>query len=469
MKRHFLTLVCIILVTAVAAAISLPPSLPINTTLFGRQIDLKLGTPVVDFTLFGRRFYRTFELKQGLDIQGGMQVVLTADMSQIAEEDRASALESARQVILRRVDMFGINEPVVQTSINGDQYRLLVELAGVSDPNQALQLLGTTAELSFQLYTPPTPEQLTASGGAQVTAASFVETGLTGAQLKKSAVQFDPTTGEPVISLLFDDEGTRLFADLTTEHVGKQLAIFIDQFPVTAPVIETPITTGQAMISGDFDLESAKQLAIQLNAGALPVPIKIEEQRTIGASLGLASVAASMKAGLVGISLVMLFMILYYRLQGVLASLALVVYAVLTVAAYKLIGITLTLPGIAGLLLSIGMAVDANILIFERMKEELRLGKPFDRAMELGFGRAWDSIKDANLATIATALVLINPLDFTFLNTSGLVRGFGLTLLIGVVISLFTGVVVTRTFLRLFLTAGTAGVNASHSKQRGAK
>lgn len=455
MKKQLVTLLCIVVLTVVAAAISLPAKLPISFNAFGKDVAFEIGTPVIDVTLFGTRYQRTFDLKQGLDIQGGMQVVLSADMTNIAAEDRKAALESAQQVMLRRVDMFGINEPLVQTSINGDSYRLLVELAGVRDPNQALQLLGTTAELSFQLYTPPTEEQMMASDSAAIAMNSFKETGLTGAQLKRSSVQFDPTTGEPVISLVFDDEGTKKFAELTTDHVGERLAIFIDQYPVTAPIIETPITTGQAQISGGFDLETAKQLAIQLNAGALPVPIKIEEQRTIGASLGMSSVQASMKAGLVGIGLVMLFMTLYYRLQGLLASLALVVYAFLTLATYKVMGITLTLPGIAGLLLSIGMAVDANILIFERMKEELRLGKPFERAMELGFGRAWDSIKDANLATIATAIILINPLDFTFLNTSGLVRGFGLTLLIGVVISLFTGVVVTRTFLRLFLTSAS--------------
>jgi preprotein translocase subunit SecD len=452
MKKHIISLVFIILVTVIAAVIALPAKLPIAFTAFGRDVSFELGSPVINFNFLGNQVYRTFELKQGLDIQGGMQVVLDADMSQIAAEDRAAALESAQQVILRRVDLFGINEPVVQTSVNGDQYRLLVELAGVSDPNQALQLLGTTAELSFRLY-PPIETLLTATESANLTLDSFQDTGITGAQLKRSSVQFDQQTGEPVIALEFDPEGTQLFANVTTQHVGERLAIFIDDFPVTAPVIQTPITTGQAYISGDFTLEAAKQLAIQLNAGALPVPIQIVEQRTIGASLGLSSVQASMKAGVIGIGLVMLFMILYYRLQGFLASLALLIYAILTVALYKIIGVTLTLPGIAGLLLSIGMAVDANILIFERMKEELRLGKSFERAMELGFGRAWDSIKDANLATIATALVLINPLDFTFLNTSGLVRGFGLTLLIGVLISLFTGVVVTRTFLRLFLAA----------------
>ena len=220
-----------------------------------------------------------------------------------------------------------------------------------------------------------------------------------------------------------------------------------------APRISQAIYGGQASINGLSGLEEAKQLSIQLNAGALPVPIEVLQQSVIGPSLGQASVNQSVMAGLIGLALVMLFMILNYGLAGVLASLALVVYSLLTMAIYKIIGVTVTLPGIAGLLLSIGMAVDANILIFERMKEELRLGKPFERAMELGFGRAWDSIKDANITTILTALILMNPLNFSFLNTSGLVRGFGITLLIGVVLGLFTGVVVTRTFLRLFLNS----------------
>lgn len=362
MKNTIVSFVGIVIVTIVAALIALPASLPIEVQLFGRQFTATLASPKIDVTLFGRRIERTFELKQGLDIQGGMQVVLDANMSEIEPADRQTALEAAQQIILRRVDMFGINEPVVQTSVNGDQYRLLVELAGVSDPNQALQLLGTTAELTFRLYNPTIDPLATES--ASITLDSFEETGLTGARLKRATVQFDPTTGEPVISLEFDQEGTELFAKLTTDHVGEMLAIFIDGFPVTTPIIQTPITNGQAQLTGSFVLDEAKQLAIQLNAGALPVPITIEEQRVIGASLGRESVEASIKAGLVGIGLVMLFMILYYGVKGVLASLALVVYALLTIAVYKVVGITLTLPGIAGLLLSIGMAVDANILIF---------------------------------------------------------------------------------------------------------
>jgi len=218
-----------------------------------------------------------------------------------------------------------------------------------------------------------------------------------------------------------------------------------------APNISQPILNGQAVINGGFTLEDAKQLSIQLNAGALPVPIHVLEQRTIGASLGSESVRDSLRAGLIGIAGVMLFMALYYGWKGILADVALCIYALLTVAVYKLFGVTVTVPGLAGLLLSVGMAVDANILIFERMKEELRMGRPFNRAMELGFGRAWDSIKDANLATILTALILINPMNLTFLNTSGMVRGFGVTLLVGVALGLFTGVFVTRTLLRMFL------------------
>jgi preprotein translocase subunit SecD len=408
-----------------------------------------------EFTFRGKTFHPRFELKQGLDIQGGMQVLLQADMSQIAPEDRTEALAAAKEVMLRRVDLFGISEPLVQTSEVGDQYRIIVELPGVDDPNQALQLIGTTAELDFRLLN----QDLLAGDEATISAVaifdSFEPTGITGKQLKRATVQFgqDQTSnaGQPVVAIEFDAEGSEIFRQVTTDHTGEMLAIFLDDIPLMTPVIQTPIANGQAVITGDFSLDEARNLSIQLNAGALPVPIEVLQQRNIGASLGQQSVADSVQAGLIGLGLVMLFMILYYGVQGFLASLGLIVYSLITIALYKTLGVTLTLPGIAGLILSIGMAVDANILIFERMKEELRDGKPFSLAMELGFGRAWDSIKDANLATILTALVLINPLDFPFLNTSGLVRGFGITLFIGVVISLFTGVVVTRTLMRLFL------------------
>jgi preprotein translocase subunit SecD len=249
----------------------------------------------------------------------------------------------------------------------------------------------------------------------------------------------------------FNDEGKDKFAEVTEKNVNQVLAIFLDGFPITTPRINSAIYDGRAVITGEFTVDDAKQLSIQLNAGALPVPIQIVQQQTIGATLGQQSVQESVRAGLIGLGLIIFFMIVLYSWRGVLASVSLVIYAILTISIYKIMGVTLSLPGIAGLLLTIGMAVDANILIFERMKEELRSGKFFNQAMELGFSRAWNSIKDANLTTIFISLVLINPADFAFLNTSGLVRGFGLTLLIGVLISLFTSMVVTRTLMRLFL------------------
>jgi preprotein translocase subunit SecD len=445
LRTFFLILIFSVLATLVA----MPKEVPIRFSLAGRAIDYTIVRPDLNLDLFGRKITRQFELKQGLDIQGGMQVVLQADMSKVEAADREAALESAKQVIQRRVDLFGVSEPIVQTSKVGDQDRIIVELAGVSDSRQALQLIGTTAELDFRLQDASPSAAATQSAIAFID--SFKKTGLTGSDLKRSTVQYDPQTSEPQVAMEFSPEGTKKFADITKAHTGEVLAIFLDGIPVSLPRIGDPILDGRAVISGQFTLDQAKELNIQLNAGALPVPIKVIQQQTIGASLGQEAVEKSVRAGVLGIACVMAFMILYYGWKGVLASISLLIYAVITIALYKLLNITLTLPGIAGLLLTIGMAVDSNILIFERMKEELRMGQPFDRAMELGFGRAWDSIKDANFTTIFTALVLINPLELSFLNTSGLVRGFGITLLIGVLTGLFTGLIVTRTFMRLFL------------------
>jgi preprotein translocase subunit SecD len=443
------------LITVIAGAIALPKSLEV-TLPGGRKLEL--GSPTINTTILGRPVFQDFQFKRGLDIQGGMQVVLQADMSGIKTEDREQALQSAREIILRRVDFYGISEPVVQTAQNGDDYRLIIELPGVDNPTEALQLVGQTAQLEFQLISQApavaTQSAETLSEGADQEII-LQAVGLSGAQLDRSSVQFDPTTGAPNILMEFNEEGRQIFSQVTTEHTGEMLGIFIDGGLLMAPTINQPIIDGMATITGEFTLDEAQQLSIQLNAGALPIPITVLEQRTIGASLGAQSVQQSVRAGFVGLGLVVVFMILYYGIKGLLASLALIIYALLTLAIYKVLGITVSLPGIAGLLLSIGMAVDANILIFERMKEELRLGKPFDRALELGFGRAWDSIRDANLATIMTALVLVNPLNLSFLNTSGAVRGFGVTLLIGVVISLVTGVFVTRSFLEIFLKDST--------------
>jgi preprotein translocase subunit SecD len=405
------------------------------------QIDTVINRPKIDTVIFGRRIVADFPIRKGLDLQGGTHVVLQADMSGIKDEDRQDALDSAKNIISRRVDLYGVGEPVIQTSVSDHGYRIVVELPGVEDVNQALDLIGKTAQLDFRELAPE------ASQAAFL--ADFQPTGLTGKNLRKAQVAFGQT-GQPEVALVFDDEGAVIFGDITKRNIDKPVAIFLDEIPVTTPMVNQHITGGEAVISGSFTLEEAKNMAIQLNAGALPVPIEIIEQRNVGASLGEESVQKSMVAGAVGLGMVMLFMVLLYGYQGFLADVALVVYGLITLALYKLIPVTITLPSLAGFILSVGMAVDANILIFERMKEELRMGKPWKVAMELGFGRAWNSIKDANIATLLIVFILFNPLDWTFLNSSGMVRGFALTLGIGILVSLFTGIVVTRTLLRLF-------------------
>lgn len=454
MKKHrsLLTLLFIVLLTAASLLVDMPAQLPINLELGPVRIHEVLERPLLDLTRFGFPLKRDLELKMGLDIRGGTRVVLQADMTTIATERRDEALESAREVLARRVDLYGVSESVVKISKLNDQYRIIAELPGVTNIDQAVQLLGSTAQLDFrELATDSAQPQVITSGQQQDPYSNFLPTGLTGKDLARSTVQFSQQTGEPVVSLEFNDEGKKKFADVTTRNVGGVVGIFLDGVPVTVPRVNEPILSGNAIISGSFDTESAKSLSIQLNAGALPVPITIVEQNTVDASLGKDTVQKTAYAGLVGVGLVMLFMVTYYGWKGLLADVALLIYGIITIALYKLLPVTLTVPGIAGLLLSVGMAVDSNILIFERMKEELRLGKPFELAMKLGFGRAWDSIKDANVATLFTSFILFNPLELEFLNRSGLVRGFALTLALGIFISLFTGIVVTRTLLRMFL------------------
>jgi len=403
-------------------------------------IDLSgyLWPATADLTRFKIPFKRDLSLRYGLDLQGGLQVVLEAEMKDIAEEERGQALESARAVIERRVDFLGVAEPVIQTSRLGDSHRVIVELPGVADPEQALLLIGQTAQLDFREQKGEGEEQ------------EFVKTGLTGGNLARSQVDFDQTTGNPQITLTFTAEGVKKFEEITGRNVGKQLAIYLDEVPLTAPTVREKITGGSAVITGQFTLQEAKRIVTQLNAGALPTPIKVLERRQVGATLGEETVRKSVIAGLVGLGLVIFFMIGNYGKLGILAAIALVIYGIITLAAYKLLPVTLTLSGIAGFLLSVGMAVDANILIFERIKEERHWGRELKEAMELGFGRAWDSIRDANLATLTTVFILFNPFNWSFLVASGMVRGFALTLGLGVLISLFTGVVVTRTLVRVF-------------------
>jgi preprotein translocase subunit SecD len=410
------------------------------TFVLALLVDLSgyLWPPVVDLTPWRIPFKRDLSLRYGLDLQGGLQVVLEADMTGVEEGEREKALQSARAVMERRVDFLGVAEPVIQTSRVGDSYRIIVELPGVTDPDEALILIGQTARLEFRKQVGEGLES------------DFVATSLTGRDLAKAEVGFDPTSGAPQINLYFTEEGGRKFEKITGENVGKPLAIYLDDAPMAAPVVQEQITGGEAVITGDFTFDDAKRIVAQLNAGALPTPIKVLERRQIGATLGEETVRKSVLAGLVGLGLVIFFMIGNYGRLGILAAIALFIYGVITLAIYKLLPVTLTLSGIAGFILSVGMAVDANILIFERIKEERRWGKGLKEAMELGFGRAWDSIRDANLATLATVFILFNPFNWSFLVTSGVVRGFALTLGLGVLISLFTGVVVTRTLVRVF-------------------
>lgn len=412
-------------------------------------LPTKIGSfaiPRLNYKLGNLDFGQEIELKQGLDIKGGLQVVLNADMKNISVSDRASALESLKNVIGRRIDLFGVSESGIKTAVSGEDYRLILELPGVTDSQQALSLIGQTAQMSFALpvYTPGK----TATDAATLT--DFTPTDLTGADLARATVTFESQNRAPAVSLSFKDSGKTKFAKITKENIGKEVYIFIDNIPVTHPTVQTEIIDGNAQITGSFTLDQAKSLAVQLNAGALPVPVTPLSQKNIPATLGADSIKKSIIAGAIGLSMVIFFMIAYYGKMGVIASVGLMLYGLFTLALYKLIPVVLSLPGIAGFLLSVGMAVDSNILVFERYKEEIRAGRDWRVGLELAFGRAWDSIKDANTATIITGLILFNPLEWSFLNTSGSVRGFALTLILGIFISLFTGIVVTRNLLRLF-------------------
>ena len=402
---------------------------------------------ILIFVLFLACLYFSInnEIKLGLDLAGGSQLVFEADTSKISSDKKNSSLESLRNVIERRVNLFGISEPNVQTSNFEEKDRIVVELPGINDTKEAQALIGKTAQLVFaEVIEIPGKDGATPS-------ASLKPTDLTGADLAESGVDFDQNTGKPAVSLTFTKEGGDKFAKITGDNVGKPVAIILDNEVVSAPNVQEKIVGGTAQITGSFTLDEAKKLSIQLNAGALPVPVRVVEERTIGATLGAESISKSIVAGLVGLGMVMLFMIISYKGLGLVADIGLIVFGMITLALYKLIPVVLTLPGIAGFLLSVGMAVDSNILIFERFKEEKDKHSTISDALEVSFGRAWDSIRDANIATLLTAFILANPLDWNFLHTSGPVRGFAITLALGIAISLFTGIIVSRNLLRLFV------------------
>ena len=515
---------------------------------------------------------RDLNVRLGLDLKGGSQLLYQADTSALEQADKQNAVDGVRDVIERRVNAYGVSEPIIRTIKTGDSYRINVELAGITDVNEAIKLIGATPTLEFKEEADPVPltdeekQEAEAENAAvkqkaqdilnqalagfdfaelantysedpsnvidpttdemaggdlgfarqgsyaqefddvlftkmgdgeiypelvetqfgyhvikrtasqtidengehvqQVRASHvlfrtrsttgsiqdpYTTTGLTGKNLRRANVQFAQTTNEPEVGLQFDSEGAKLFGEITKRNLGKTVAIYLDGVPISTPVVNTEITNGQAVISGNFTLDEAKDLVKRLNSGALPVPITLIQQQTVQASLGEQSIYKSFFAGLLGFALVALFMIAYYRLPGLLAVLALTIYTVIVLAIFKLWPVTMTLAGVAGFILSIGIAVDANILIFERTKEESRSGAPLLRAIETGFERAWASIRDSNFSSIITSLILI------WFGTS-FIKGFAVTLTIGILISMFSAITITRTLLRL-----TIGKNGKRS------
>jgi len=537
-RKIYLNVLAIILLTLVLGAVA-SPRMP-------------------DFNLFGKNLGQTLrelKIKLGLDLQGGAHLVYRADMSSIPSDSLEESLSGIRDVIERRVNAYGVSEPQILTNKSGEEYRIIVDLAGVTNVEAAIAMIGETPVLDFREeneveVTQLTPEEQQAAKeinkqgqaqaedilkkalagedfaklaqensadtankdqggdlgffGKEAMVPEFEEvafnenftkdsvwpnlvktqfgyhllkktdereidgqkevkishilfgtvdeiekkildqpfklTLLTGKNLKQAAVIFDQNTQEPQVSLQFDDEGKKMFKEITERNVGKRLAIFLDGEPITVPVVQTIIADGRAVITGSGDIAEAKELAKRLNAGALPVPIELISQEKVGASLGATSLKKSLTAGLLGMGLVSGFMLTLYLICGLVAVISLSFYTVAIVAVFKILGITLTLSGIAGFILSVGMAVDANILIFERIKEELREGRPVKMAISNGFKRAWPSIRDGNISTLITCVVL------TSLGT-GMVKGFAITLGIGITLSMFTAVFVTRNIL----------------------
>lgn len=392
----------------------------------------------------------SYPFKLGLDLSGGTHLVYEADTSAVASSDVSSAMTALRDVIERRINVFGVSEPIVQLeggSLFGtNEHRLIVELPGVTDINQAIDVIGKTPSLEFLLLKDGVTDLANTEGKA--ISDLFTATGLTGRLLENASLEFNPNTGEAIVALSFNTEGSNLFAKITKENIGKNLAIFLDGDLKSMPVIRDEIRGGKATISGGFVGEAgrteARTLVRNLNLGALPVPIKLISSQTIGATLGDEALASDVRAGVVAFIIIAIFLILWYRLPGLFATVSLAIYAILNLAIFKLIPVTLTAAGIAAFILSLGMAVDANILIFERLKEELRKGSDLQDAVREGFHRAWPSIRDSNISSIITGVVLY------FMGSSAVITGFALVFIVGVLVSMFTAITASRTFLLIF-------------------
>ncbi|MDQ3075809.1 MAG: protein translocase subunit SecD [bacterium] len=395
-----------------------------------------------------KAFFQNHQFRLGLDLSGGSHLIYKADVSGVPASEVGDSMEALRDVIERRVNLFGVSEPVVQVEggsfVSGGEQKLIVDLPGVTDVEKATAMIGQTPLLEFKIEAPEgTPQNATVGPDGKVNIdlnSQFVSTELTGRYLKKAVLEFDQTTREPSVALQFDETGTKLFAEITKNNVGKMVAIYLDGSAISTPVVRQEILDGQAVISGSFSPTEAKQLVGRLNSGALPVPISLLSKQTIGATLGSSAVAAGVKAGVVGFLLVALFLILWYRLPGLVAVISLSIFVAIMLALFKLIPVTLTAAGIAGFIISMGIAVDANVLIFERIKEELRGGRTVNDAVAQGFFRAWSSIRDSNTSNIITAIIL-------FWFGTSLIKGFALTLGMGVLVSLFSAITITKIFL----------------------
>lgn len=390
-----------------------------------------------------------FSFKLGLDLSGGSHLIYKADTSLVPADQVGDSMNALRDVIERRINLFGVSEPVVQVqhggfvSGNSDE-QLIVDLPGVTDVKQAVDMIGQTPLLLFKIEAPEgTPQTATVDKDGKVTLSidsQFISTELTGRYLKKATLEFDTNTREPKISLQFDDTGTKLFAQITKDNIGKMVAIYLDGAPISTPVVREEIPNGQAVISGSFTPVEARTLVGRLNSGALPVPITLLSTQTIGATLGGSAVNAGVKAAIIGFLLVVIFLILYYRLPGLIATISLCIFIVIILALFKLLPVTLTAAGIAGFIISMGIAVDANVLIFERVKEELRSSKSIADSISIGFSRAWFSIRDSNISSLITAVIL-------FWFGTPLIKGFALTLGMGIIVSMFSAIIITRIFL----------------------
>lgn len=397
-------------------------------------------------------FYKG-SFKLGLDLNGGTHLVYKADVSKIPAGEVKVSMDALKEVIEKRVNIFGVGEPIIQVEQGGvlgskeAQQKLIVELPNITDTEEAIRMIGQTPRLDFFIVTKSGLEELnkktdlTEDQQQLEMAKLFIPTGISGNMIKRANLEFNPTTGEPTVSLSFSPEGKTLFAKATKENVGNMIAILLDGQIKSMPNVREEIKDGRAQISGAFTVDEAKLLVRDINYGALPVPIELISTQTVGASLGQNALNGGIRAGVMAFVIIGIFLIVWYRLPGLVAVVSLGAYSVIMLALFKLIPVTLTATGIAGFILSIGMAVDANVLIFERMKEELKKGKGISEAMHEGFARAWLSIRDSNTSSIITGLILY------YFGSSSVVTGFALVFLIGVIVSMFTAITASRIFL----------------------